>query len=161
MGMLVLVREQDILGTQCLWVPGLFSQEFNPRVRGKFHSLAVWYFCLDHPPELWCAWSGASEPYGFSFTDYSSLTLGTLRKVISTSVFSSLQWDFVLALWYINVLLGPEMSGIIPSPEKGHRAYSAWMEWLLPPWLTLSRRSLAFYWYFQNSFFWVFGGYEI
>lgn len=52
MGMLVLVREQDILGTQCLWVPGLFSQEFNPRVRGKFHSLAVWYFCLDHPPEL-------------------------------------------------------------------------------------------------------------
>lgn len=38
---LVLVREQDILGSECLWVLGLFSQEFDLRVKGKFHSLAV------------------------------------------------------------------------------------------------------------------------
>lgn len=71
-------------------------------------------------------WSGTSELYGFSFTGDSSLTLGMLPKVSSTSVFSSLQWDSVLALWYINVLLYPEMSGIVPSPEKAHpAAYSA------------------------------------
>lgn len=41
LGMLVLAREQDILGSKSFWVLGLFSQEFNLRVKGKFHSLAV------------------------------------------------------------------------------------------------------------------------
>lgn len=41
LGMLVLVKERDILGSECLWILGLLSQEFNPGVKGKFHSLAV------------------------------------------------------------------------------------------------------------------------
>jgi hypothetical protein len=41
LGMLVLVRERNILGSELCQVLGLFSQEYNPRTKGKFHSWAV------------------------------------------------------------------------------------------------------------------------